>query len=838
VKHPIFDRFRDKFIDAPPEFDPIFSDVIPLMPLQQWHGKTWAEFSTNARNQVVNNAAAGDVKTPLFTDDEGKPRLDWPHEESKGRLVGVCRSAIWPGTKEIPEALESLTTLEVFLNILPRENVRQLFGIPTHEVEEHLAEFMWSRARVFFSGFGHQFWTGIAARLQEHYPACPFQGGETEDQWMKLLKAARHACGWPVTSVWVPFMDIPWYGTFNGKGEAPTPVPAWLKACAIVHVLKHARWTDAEQMDILCAGRFLRMKLLSSQLESCKHAVGLLHNSPEGSSHEKALLHAMSCLEHTDLIHRSDLGLLPGNALAGAYSRPIPSGNPAGSGWYSHGCVMANVYQMNMDRVAQSRGDDELIMGFRWGDVAPQSEDARDSAVALKGAIPSTVPSGSPSEYLRQVFPNWILNKNEKSGAVETDADLAKLTLHNMAVFAWFDSLLCVDVIRQFVKATNEFPLVAAFPYQPSELTSINQGKTTLAECFARAFVFDLKRVGVPVSSSAPDMRVITGILRQWGTAVLDEFVMPDDNAHPLSHHQLAQLATGGSCTSGLVLENNVPFKLRHPLFFSAKALEMTADLHSRLFPIFLDQLDDKARSNANMTRKISSGQVSITMRLMAWRLTQSLDLATKINKDLNLPSGAAPVNRFVIHRTCASHLLAHYLKDAIPGVTAAECAPVIDATLESLQGDAQAHSAKAEALGLFESMRAGRSISLPWYGLWRDIGVAVLRAVLNQSRAEAVYIGEAKWCPAGKVLMAYSEAREFKTLRMMLENLTSCRGRFGQTQIVGAFATHARVAYRGNITTNPCHPIWMELPGQPQWEAACYVDSNGAVFFNFRTTP
>ncbi len=832
---PVFNAFRGKYIDAPPEFDVAFADVVPLMPLQQWHGKTWAEFSTAARNQVTNNGAVGDVRTPLFTDDEGKPRLDWPHEESQGRLVGVCRNAIWPGTKEIPEALESLATLDVLMNVLPRENIRSLFGIPTYEVEEHLAEFMWSRARVFFSGFGHQFWPGIVNRLQAHYPACPFQGGESVDQWTKLLKAARHACGWPVTSVWIPFMEIPWYSTFAGKGEPPVPVPAWLKACAIVHILKHARWTGNEEMDILCGGRYLRVELLSSQLGSCKPLVGMLHNSPELSCHEKALQHAASCLEHTDLIHRSDLGLLPGDALAGAFSRPVPSGNPAGTGWYSHGCAMENVYQMNMDDVTPSRGDDNLIMGFRWGDIAPQHENARDAAAMLRGAIPKTVPSGSPSEYLRKIFPNWKLNEARIEGAIETQEDLARMRLHVTAVHAWFDALLCVDVIRQQVGATNEFPMVVAFPYQPSELTSTDQGTSTCAECLSHAIVFDLQRIGVPASSSAPDMRVVTGVLRRWGTAVLDEFVIPEDQSHPLSRHQLQQLSTGGSCTSGMVLENNEPFKLRHPLFFSAKAIEMTADIHSRLFPIFLDQLDAKARGNANATRLISSGQVSITMRLMAWRLTQSLNLADKINENLNLPAGEAKVNRFVIHRACAAHLLAHYIAKDYPEVTAADCAPIVDATLESLQGDAQSHSAKADALGIIELLRAGRAIQLPWHGLWRDVNSAVIRQVMAQTNAEAVYLKDAKWCPAGKTLMAYAEAREFKNLRVMLECLTSCRGRYGQTQIIGAFATHARVAYRGYLTQDPNYPVWVELPGQPQWACACHVDDGGSVFFAFK---
>jgi hypothetical protein len=117
-------------------------------------------------------------------------------------------------------------------------------------------------------------------------------------------------------------------------------------------------------------------------------------------------------------------------------------------------------------------------------------------------------------------------------------------------------------------------------------------------------------------STSAPAIRSVADPLYKYGTALYDEFVMPDSREHVLCQSSLQALATGTVVTPGRVMENDPGVGLRHPLFFSAKLVKNVADIQNRMVPMFLDVLTDATRCSDEEFQALSSGGLSVEARL------------------------------------------------------------------------------------------------------------------------------------------------------------------------------------------------------------------------------
>jgi hypothetical protein len=265
---------------------------------------------------------------------------------------------------------------------------------------------------------------------------------------------------------------------------------------------------------------------------------------------------------------------------------------------------------------------------------------------------------------------------------------------------------------------------------------------------------------------------------------------------------------------------------LTHPLFLSAKALDMTADLYTRVWPIFLEQLPAEIRANMNAARDMDNGRVSLTVKLMAWNLCEKLGLAEKLNGDINLPTGADKAHRFYTHRACAAYLMAHYLTTgeqgpAYAGATAAHCAPILDSVLSKRQADVAKHTQIAEQSGVLDQIRSGSVVRIPWSALWDHLSEVDIQGALSNvlAHGQTVQFGTTNWVPPSKFIHLYSEAREFRSPRAMVEALTGQTGKWGIQQLGHAFATCIRSYYHGRMSYNIDNLTWLPVPGSRTWE-------------------
>jgi hypothetical protein len=841
-----FARHRANFPGAPETCPPDLSDeVLAKMSLPQNHG-AWSEFVAAGSADVDANSAIADMKCPMFQSAETPFYIEWP-EEDRPRLVAVCRDTVFPGDEDFIPTGDMACVLEKFLNIVGCEAVRSVLRIPTDEHEDHVLTLLWSRVRCTLAGFGYALWEPACLILQGKFAACPFQPKETYREWVKANKAARHACGWPLNTAWLRYRDLPNFPNKSGKGKDEVHItpPDFLLVVALLHVIKHTRWIGPGEVDAMIAGRYVRVKLEAQNLAaSVKRLAPFLSSTTEKMSGFSAVAWALSVLERGDLLPRHPLGAIPGQYLINDATRPVCSGILLGNGWFDHGMVMADLFELSGETVVPTTGDDSLVMDWRWNDLDIQVEAVAESQRKMQKAIPTSVPRGSPSAYLRTIFPNWrILLPPACDGDGDGTAE-ERAYLWNAGERAWFDAVFCCDLLRSCVPALRqEFPIVACLPDSPQEMESTDQGKTLFTTLLSNISVFGLNKISVPMSSSPPDTRVVVGILRRWGTACLDEFCVPPDQMHPLGRNQLNSMTTGGAATAGLVMENATEFRLMHPLFLSSKALDMSADLYTRVWPIFLERLHDKTRANMNQARDLNDGRISLTAKLMAWRLTQKLDLATVLNGDLNLPTApGVKAHRFFAHRTCAAHLMAHYCQterhgmESMKTITPELCAGFLDEVITARQTDVANHTQMAERSGVLDQIRSGTMVRIPWAGLWEHLSkVDTSKAITTVlAHGQTHEVGNRLFIPVGKFLQLYSDARDFRTPKAMVETLTGQQGKWGLQALAYALSTCVRSYYHGQLSYNVDNLHWIPVPGGTDWQAAVFMQGT-TPYLSFR---
>lgn len=171
--------------------------------------------------------------------------------------------------------------------------------------------------------------------------------------------------------------------------------------------------------------------------------------------------------------------------------------------------------------------------------------------------------------------------------------------------------------------------MTLVFPSDPSPEGSTNQGKTTFAHCLARSMLIDVPCTMVKDVESAPASRSLAATIERYGSLCLDEYRPVRSKAHLLAHDSLQALCTGQAVNVGRVLSNDESLvRLRNGICASAKCASLPPDMVNRSLFLWMDTMADAQRDDVAMAHAITTGRISIQVRLAAVACIERLNLA------------------------------------------------------------------------------------------------------------------------------------------------------------------------------------------------------------------
>jgi hypothetical protein len=307
--------------------------------------------------------------------------------------------------------------------------------------------------------------------------------------------------------------------------------------------------------------------------------------------------------------------------------------------WVDTGIGVRNVATLDLDTGkvdidAPVIGADVLAMAW------PQAEVTHEDILNWRGALPAVVEPIRPSEFISK----YIRNRNCLG--------------HKEAADAIIDAIIVSDMFRTELAGTplgmtltNEFPPVFILPMGATQEETSNQGKSMLGRIFGKVFVPALDMIQFSSLTSAPAQRSVADPIYRHGTALYDEFLLPDDPAHFLNKQGLQSLATGGRAGPGQAGENGPPPRLFHSMIFVTKLAAFPEDIYNRMAPIFMDKLSDASRSQEDELAMITSGRASLELRLSCLMWVHRINLLPYL-REQKLADGS--VWRFNAHLTVA----------------------------------------------------------------------------------------------------------------------------------------------------------------------------------------
>ena len=224
---------------------------------------------------------------------------------------------------------------------------------------------------------------------------------------------------------------------------------------------------------------------------------------------------------------------------------------------------------------------------------------------------------------------------------------------------AILDAIMTADLARSKlagspigVRLTLEFPLFYILPMGHTMETTTNQGKTNLGRIIGGAFVPGLPVINMNMSSSAPAQRVLGVPLETYGTAIFDEFQIPNDPIHFMNSSGLQALATGGSVSPGKAGENAEGLSLQHPLILVSKVAVAPEDIINRTFPTFMDVLTEATRAVGSALTDLMSGTGYMVLRLSHLMWMEQNGIIDQIKA---MPTESTPLWRFDGHFSIAT---------------------------------------------------------------------------------------------------------------------------------------------------------------------------------------
>ena len=461
-------------------------------------------------------------------------------------------------------------------------------------------EWRWLPVAQHLIGAGEELWPYIYHKADGLYPEHGLI--EDYDEQVRLCVENERYAYW-AWGAWHYLED----------SDEPDLLSAY-KFAFLSHLLRHC-WLsgDGGLLIVTYNGTQAKLKInnASNTLSSCvadrASLYATLHiPAKKGKKDEpptckvQAAQWAMSTLTTTQLLRRRPLSDLPASIIHGPWSAPVP--RPAPRQFILHGHSLQGVWMAHKGVITELRGDDDDVMLWDW----PTGSEALSPELIqgkreLEAALPETYIEQSPAALTRQVFPN--LSYADATAPVADDL--------------LFDAVLMCDLLRNSVPVLRrEMPLIMFLPSVPDFDNSTNQGKSAAAEYMARIMAPGISVCRVADTMSAPDQRAAADRIRQYGTIALDEWRPPRNADHLLAHDNLQSLITGGTVTSGRVMENTGEIRLFHSIVASAKAIQFPPDMINRSLFIFLNTLTPEQRTNSPWLRGLRDGTLSLQARL------------------------------------------------------------------------------------------------------------------------------------------------------------------------------------------------------------------------------
>lgn len=648
--------------------------------------ETWEAFVSRVGALQSPYIRASDVTMAVYGD---KHFLLGNDSEGVASMFDEILADAAPSWKSSPA-----TGLEVWIRWC---QLSSIYGFLPESTDEKTADFVWSRVRCFIAGAGFENASRLAKELGSLAPGCPLDPSESREQWNEALLTAHATTGWPAHLAW-----IQWTRTRRALGDtADKFAPKWLKMLALLHVLKHVRVSETQDILVHFGGMSTVVPLERSNAFASSHMarssiLAALDARPLKGKTEYlttlALQEVLGSMEHNHLLRKSSFIRLPPTILVGPWTMPVPD-MTSFHGFYQTGMRMSGMWRASDGRISKESLDQPEVVEFDWNCTNPAA--FAEERALFKLGLPETYSEAWPSDIFIAAFPNYDL-----SWCADDNAVLAVKTLLDVPIAA---SLLRYA----HPELAKEYPAVVFMPGDPSPANSTNQGKSQAALVFARATNPAItKLVSINDSSSAPDIRTVAGEIRTTGSIAVDEFRPPKNQTHILAHDNMQSLCTGSSVASGRVYENEGTVAFRSSPVFSAKVYEVPADIQNRSLPHWLGPLTDEMRKRSEVLDQIRTGALSLRMRLGMHAIMEKSGLVQAYRASGRQSSSRGL--RFDAHRTLAAVMLSQRAS-----ITMDESYALLDHAFESMQRRLRTHVQTAIDSGLVAAMEFGTALKL-----------------------------------------------------------------------------------------------------------------------------
>lgn len=533
--------------------------------------------------------------------------------------------------------------------------------------------FRWAPCLCTMAGLGLRGVRRVASHLQNE-PAWQEWSELSDDLLIAEILEARKLCGYPLG-----LLRLPWQTVRRVAGYFPTDSdfypPRWLAVATAFHTVKHLRarrdgpgsrgiWAayNGKSAYRTIKSVYGKMPLLSPDrpLTELRNSIGNILSldmnwaAKEPSVLARATQQVLGHLRIDDIPFADLVTVDPTLATAPAIEVKAVYCRPSDKTWVDPGVHIVNVARLSPNgSVSFCAIDGSDVIRYSWPMFdRPETKDV----IAWRRMIPKHIKPVRFSHVFADIFKNWNrLGCDE--GAMGMVDGLVSLNLAGPLLYG-----TALGSVMHM-----EFPLISMIPMSGEERETTNQGKTQAARLLMGAILGFMPGDLVThcsMSVSAPAQRTVASPLYKYGTAIFDEFRIPESPDHFLNASGLQTLATGESSSPGRAGENAESLKLRYPLALVYKVANAPPDIHNRTLPIFFDTLNDNTRLAESQFETFLSGAKSLEARWSHALWMQENGIYQKLREATVKPG----VWRFPAHRAaaelfCSTESIREYLR-------------------------------------------------------------------------------------------------------------------------------------------------------------------------------
>lgn len=653
-------RAEHSDIDAPASADLTKADADAVFYFRQYdpeEHEDWAAFCASIERTLQEEMETTNPWMPNWiskTDDRPRiwvadtvntPNIDAGIEQRlKERISSVVRE-VCPSKELGVEVLKrpiiddivTLNEVTEAMRRVPSLFVRQL------GTSDNLT-FRWGPSLCFLAGLGIEgarnfIRYGVdAAEGWDHWLNC------SEEEWIADVLEAQGICGYPLALARVDWARMRF--CFANDNNAPK----WLESLMTLHILKHCRFVERhhhlEQPTIFVAyqGRFANLPIMNEGLEQ-----------PLSASTNRNTAQTIAQILHipmTTLRARNRTAMesvaervfgmlnpqnLPFRRPASMKSRFVPAPGVTVSAdtnfskewnWIDPQLRVTNVATVDhetgvINKNAVVRGIDALT--FDW----PHKPLATPDLLEWRSKLPDKVEPELPSEIALRHLRNINTLGHDRGLAVAIDSIMLMDLMREELAGSQIGSTLC-----------KEFPIVAVYPTGHTLDETTNQGKTKFCELLGNALAPGVDTNTMNTNTSSPAQRGMAETFHVFGTSIIDEFRVTEDDTHFFSKRGIQALCTGAKGGPGRVMQNDGSFRLRHPLFVNAKVSAVPPDIRNRQVPVFMDKLTPETAASSEELSMLTSGKLSMQMRFSAILLIEKYGLVEIVKSLKSEPGG------------------------------------------------------------------------------------------------------------------------------------------------------------------------------------------------------